>query len=247
MRLGSRAISKNARPGQFVQILCADTCDPLLPRPFSFLTADSKSFSVLYQVIGKGTHLLSLLKKGEALSITGPFGNGFLSTAGDRPSTFALVGGGVGIPPLFHLAQGLLRQKKIKASQVQVFLGARHKALLLCEKEFKKLGVKLSVATNDGSKGKKGFVTEILEDFLRSADISRTGIYTCGPSPMLKTVCALCEKYGVEGEVSVEEPMACGFGACLGCAIKVKKTGGHRFAIACTEGPVFSAKEILWD
>ncbi|MBI4431955.1 MAG: dihydroorotate dehydrogenase electron transfer subunit [Candidatus Omnitrophica bacterium] len=269
MRLSSPRIAKNAKPGQFVQILCADSFDPLLGRPFSFLTADSQTISILYQVVGKGTKILSSLKKGEALWVLGPLGNGF--AAGKREEVRGkrkiLVGGGVGIPPLYHLAQ---KFKSEKETAVHIFLGAKNKKLLLCEKEFKKLGVKLHLATDDGSKGHKGFVTELLDDFLvdssqksvvrakqlkdflpdtclLSTDYS---IYACGPTPMLKAVSMIAQKYEIPCEVSVEVPMACGFGACLGCAVKTgdsRQKTGVRYSIACTEGPVFEAKDIVWD
>ncbi len=244
LTLRSPRISKNARPGQFVQIQCAeDSCDPLLPRPFSFLTAGSSDFSVLYQIVGKGTELLARKKKGEEVWIVGPLGNGF-SVSGSKNRLALLVGGGVGIPPLYHLAQELLK-KKMNKKNIHVFLGARNKSLLLCEKDFDRLGVDLHLATDDGSKGRKGFITEPLEHFLAATGDSRQ-IYTCGPTPMLKAVSRLAARYKVPCEVSVEEPMACGFGACLGCAIEVKKGETKRFAIACCEGPVFNSKDIVW-
>lgn len=238
LKLRSKSISRNAHPGQFVQVSCSQDSDPLLPRPFSFLDCDSKSFSLLYQVVGKGTDLLSKTKKNDRLWILGPLGNGFdVSNA-----KIILVGGGVGIPPLYHLA------KTARNKNTQVFLGARHKSLLLCEKDFKKLKVGLHLATDDGSRGKKGFVTAILEDFLQKNDLSQTHIYTCGPTPMLKAVSAIAKKYQVPCQVSVEVPMACGFGACLGCAVTVKeKNSEKRFAIACKEGPVFCGEKIAWE
>ncbi len=303
----SRAISKNARPGQFAQILCEESTDPLLPRPFSFLTAAQNHFSVLYHVVGKGTGSLAQKKKGDFLWVLGPLGNGFtlgretfdegrrtkdegrgtaqtVSSIVHRSSSIVLVGGGVGIPPLYHLAQLLV--KKMKPENIHVFLGARDKSLLLCEKEFKKLGAELHLATDDGSKGKKGFVTGILEEFIQGRQktvvssqekqkaypstvyrLLSTKIYACGPTPMLKAISLVSQKYEVPCEVSVEVPMACGFGACIGCAIKVRSqktedrrqklqknlssdvchlSSEHRYAIACTEGPVFQAKDILW-
>ncbi len=256
LKLASPRISKNARPGQFVQILCADSTDPLLPRPFSFLTASKKDFSILYQVVGNGTKILSQAAKGDSLWILGPLGNGF--SKAQKGEDLVLVGGGVGIPPLYHLAQALVnrttsvrsgswhRTWSDKPNNIHVFLGARNKSLLLYERDFKKLGVNLHIATDDGSKGSKGFVTEILEGFLKSRQRTPAKIYTCGPTPMLKAVSLVSQKYQVPCEVSVEVPMACGFGACLGCAIEVDDSRGRRFAVACTEGPVFQAKEIIW-
>ena len=254
MTLRSPAIAKSAKPGQFVQLLCADdSLDPLLPRPFSFLDASGTDFSILYHVVGKGTELLSKSAKGESLRVLGPLGNGFslgLQTADCRLQTI-MVGGGVGIPPLFHLAKTLLKNKSVSKNNIHVLLGARNKSLLLCENDFKKLGVKLGVATNDGSKGVKGFVTDLMKLLMPSGPrLSGQGqgrVYTCGPTPMLKAVSEICVKAKVLCEVSVEVPMACGFGACLGCAISVKnEKGDQRFAIACTEGPVFQASSIQW-
>ncbi|MGH7197945.1 MAG: dihydroorotate dehydrogenase electron transfer subunit [Candidatus Omnitrophota bacterium] len=263
LKARSPRIAKNARPGRFVQILCSESMDPLLPRPFSFLTADSKDFSILYHVVGKGTQFLSEKRKGENLWVLGPCGNGFgLSLRGHavpeaisthrllrrslrRPprNDIVLVGGGVGIPPLYHLALEWTQKRKIPKEGIHVFLGARNKSLLLCEKDFKKLGVGLHLSTDDGSRGQKGFITESLEDFIMATDPAKTSVYTCGPTPMLKAVSAIARKYEIPCEVSVEVPMACGFGACLGCAIRVK----DKFAIACCEGPVFRGDEIQWD
>ena len=291
LKLQSPLISRKARPGQFVQILCADTADPLLPRPFSFLTANLKEFSVLYQVAGRGTDLLSHKEKGDRLWVVGPLGNGFglvgSSGFGVRSKKNFLVGGGVGIPPLYHLAQELLKNKA-KKENIHIFLGARNKTLLLCEKEFKKLGVTLHLATDDGSKGKKSYITELLDNFLNTSRpaparqrssggtrdlLQKSGgsvlrrtrlIYACGPTSMLKAVSKVAHEHGVPCEVSVEVPMACGFGACLGCAVRVRskivlspnpehptclpdrQAPNCRFAIACTEGPVFNSEDVVW-
>ena len=255
LTLESPKISKNAKPGQFVQILCADSTEPLLPRPFSFLDADSKKFSILYHMVGKGTEILSKLKKGDTLSVLGPCGNGFglrIEDGGWRigKRQYLMVGGGVGIPPLYHFSKQLIKNK-ISNKNIYIFLGARDKSLLLHEKEFKKLGVHLYLATDDGSCGHKGFVTQPLENFLSSIlhPPSSIRIYTCGPTPMMKAVSKIAQKFEGPCEVSVEVPMACGFGACLGCAVTVRDEGstGHRHAIACCEGPVFRGESIVWD
>lgn len=249
LQLDAPRISSAAAPGQFVQVMCADSTEPLLPRPFSFLDVKGRRLSFLYHVVGRGTSLLSKVRPGEELWLTGPLGRGF-GTAPEE-ATAVLVGGGVGIPPLYHLATWLRKLPAAKRPEVRVLLGARNKSLLLCEKDFKKLGVTLECATDDGSRGKKGYVTALLEPLLGLRAPSTLRIYTCGPTPMLKAVSALALKYGAPCEVSVEVPMACGFGACLGCAIKVHDTraGGqaHRYAIACCEGPVFGAGELVWE
>jgi dihydroorotate dehydrogenase electron transfer subunit len=296
LRLRSKKVAKSAKPGQFVQILCGgeSSFDPLLARPFSFLTARGSEFSVLYHVVGKGTELMHKMKKRDRVQVLGPLGNGFTVSsepkvrlpAGQAGSSEIkiLVGGGVGIPPLYHLAETAIKNKVTKKENIHVFLGARNKSLLLCEKEFKKLGVSLRLATDDGSKGSKGFVTLLLTSFLQTPCLPdrqansqtpclpdrqansqlRTRIYTCGPTPMLKVVSHIAGELMMPCEVAVEVPMACGFGACLGCAIKVNSratcaTQGnaklsarisattHRYAIACVEGPVFQGSDIVWD
>lgn len=255
----SPRIAAAARPGQFVQIVCSDSSDPLLPRPFSFLSASKRDFSVIYHVVGKGTRLLSRMKKGGKAWVTGPLGRGFhsdLRRRADRViNTVVLVGGGVGIPPLYHAARELCDPgNPIKRENVHVLLGARTKDFLLCEKDFKKLGVSLKVATDDGSRGRKGLVTLLLEDALKRTNPVRTRVMTCGPTPMLKAVARVSAAYRTPCQVSVEVPMACGFGACIGCAIKVKaapseETPGpdYRFAIACQEGPVFRGEDVVWE
>ena len=264
MKLRSKKIGKTALPGQFVQILCSgDSMDPLLPRPFSFLEASASDFSILYNVVGQGTGLMAKFKKGDKTHVLGPLGKGFTlrRKKEDGRGKRLLVGGGVGIPPLYHLAENLVRAKEVKKTDIHVFLGARNKSLLLCEKDFAKLGIKMYLATDDGTKGHKGFVTQILVKFLKSSisHLSSSLIHCCGPIPMLKAVSLVASEFGVPNEASVEVPMACGFGACLGCAIKVRTDVGaglkpapttapnYRFAIACTEGPVFEGSKILWD
>ena len=264
MRLASARIGAAARPGQFVQMVCSNSYEPLLPRPFSFLTSTPKDFSILYHVVGKGTALLAQARRGDLFWVLGPLGNGFTvpRLSSIAPRHIVLVGGGVGIPPLYHLAQSFSNR-----ANVHVFLGARSINLLLCEKDFKKLKVNLYLSTDDGSKGQKGLVTKTLEGFLKSQDHKSVKLFTCGPTPMLKAVSALALKFKMDCEVSVEEPMACGFGVCLGCAVKIrsKVEGGRskksdhpstfhlppstcdiRYAMACTEGPVFRAEEIQW-
>lgn len=247
MRLASNRIARTAKPGQFVQITVSEHQDPLLPRPFSFLETGNGWFDLLYQVVGRGTDILAGKKKGDTLTVLGPLGCGWRLDSRSGV-THVLVGGGVGIPPLYHWAKELLLKKKISKNRIRVFLGGRGRDFLHYEKQFARLGVKPSVATDDGSKGHKGFVTKPLEDFLKTiVGGAAVQIYTCGPTPMLKAVSAIAAKYKTPCQASVEEPMPCGFGVCLGCAIPVKDgRGGHRFALSCTEGPVFDAAEVLW-
>lgn len=209
--------------------------------------------------------MISEKTKGETLRVLGPLGNGFQYPLSSRLADsnqvprMILVGGGVGVPPLYHLARNSKKNGQ-KNKNIHVFIGARQESLLHCEKDFAKLGVKLHLATDDGSRGFKGFVTQILDEFLNSLRSSEKSlkealrdlsVYVCGPTPMLKAASGIAQKFELNCQVSVEEPMPCGFGACLGCAIKIKdsqsRQKGFRYAMSCCEGPVFNSQEILWD
>ncbi|MBU0758791.1 MAG: dihydroorotate dehydrogenase electron transfer subunit [Candidatus Omnitrophica bacterium] len=247
MALDAPYIAKTAKPGQFVQVRCSDGFDPLLRRPLSIhrLKAQGsprlrsgqarlKGIEILYEVVGKGTKILSEKKDGNLVDILGPLGNGFtLPTALNLEPSAILVAGGIGVAPLVFLAEELAKKK----IDTVVFIGARTKKFILCAKDFKKLGAGLQIATDDGSRGYKGFVSRLLK--LRAG----TKVYACGPRPMLECIAGMCIKENVECEVSLEEKMACGMGACLGCAVKV---AGNEYKLACKDGPVFSANKIIW-
>ena len=222
-----------ARPGQFVMVRAWPGFDPLLARPFSVHDQESSYFSLLFQVRGRGTKILSQKNEGEKISILGPLGTGFdLSQKGAA----ILVAGGLGIAPFLFLAKELRKQKK----DVFLFYGARTQKELLLLKEFEKLGVKLFLATEDGSRGHKGFVTEPLIRFLENN--SQGAIYACGPLPMLKAVGELSRKFGLKSFVSLEAHMACGLGMCLGCVVPKKNQG---YLHVCIEGPVVPAEFVF--
>ena len=210
--------------GQFINI----KLDGLyLRRPISVCDVDGDTVTIVYKVVGRGTEQMSQMTEGELDVLTG-LGNGYdLSTAGDAP---LLIGGGVGVPPLYLLAKRLIAQGK----RVSVILGFNTKEEIFLEDEFKALGADVTVATADGSYGVKGFVTNAMEgkDY--------THFYTCGPEPMLKAVYT-ASKTG--GQFSFEERMGCGFGACMGCSCKTV-TGYKRI---CKDGPVLRKEEILWE
>ena len=212
-------------PGQFVNILL----DGLyLRRPISVCDYDENTLTLVYKVVGKGTEQMSCKVAGEKLDILTGLGNGYdLTLSGDHP---VLLGGGVGVPPLYNLAKKLLTQGK----KVSVILGFNTKSETFYEEEFKKLGCSVVVTTVDGSRGIKGFVTTALE----TMDYSY--FYTCGPEPMLK---AIYKATHTSGQMSFEERMGCGFGACMGCSCKTL-TGNKRI---CKEGPVMKKEEILWE
>lgn len=217
-------VSAITAPGQFVNI----QLDGLyLRRPISVCDVSGDGLTIIYKVVGKGTAKLSQMQRGSLNLLTG-LGNGYdLSCAGDRP---VLLGGGVGVPPMYLLAKRLLAEGK----QVQVILGFNTQKEVFYEKEFRELGAQVTVTTVDGSYGTQGFVTDVLKD------MDYTYFYTCGPEPMLKAVYRASQ---TSGQMSFEKRMGCGFGACMGCSCKTI-TGYKRI---CKEGPVMRKEEILWE
>ena len=235
--LESPEIARQATPGQFVMLKVGPAQEPLLRRPFSIHKAGGSVIEILYEAVGKGTEILAKRKAGEYIDVIGPLGNGFscrLSAKSKHKPV--LVAGGMGVAPLFFLAQKLKNYKGL------VLIGARTKKQILCEKEFQKAGFDVKIATDDGSAGFRGRVTDLLEDLLRAPSHELAAIYACGPRPMLKEISRLASKYKISSQISLEEHMACGIGACLGCAVSTKEG----FKRVCKEGPVFKAQEIIW-
>ena len=241
MRLGSVYMAKNSEPGQFVEIKCSKEHGVLLRRPLGVHRILNDGIEVLYEIVGKGTELLSRKKQGEALDIIGPLGNGFFvqRAAYSVQRTAVLVAGGVGVAPFVALAENLRKNKH----DVIAIIGAKTKSHILCADEFKSLGCKVKISTEDGSLGKRGLITEQLPKLLSTIDYRLSTIYACGPYPMLKAVGRIAGSSGIPCQVSMEERMACGVGVCLGCPVKVK-IGGYK--MICKDGPVFDAKEIAW-
>ena len=212
-------------PGQFVNIQLEGL---YLRRPISVCDLDGDKLTIVYKAVGKGTEQMSRMQPGEKLDVLTGLGNGYdLTLSGDKP---VLLGGGVGVPPMYLLAKELLKQGK----KVSVILGFNTKSEIFYEQEFKKLGCNVVVTTVDGSYGTKGFVTTALEN------MEYTHFYTCGPEPMLK---AVYKASATSGQMSFEKRMGCGFGACMGCSCKTL-TGYKRI---CKEGPVMKKEEILWE
>ena len=211
------------RPGQFVNI----KLDGLfLRRPISVCDHENGELTLIYKIVGKGTDAMAKLVPGDKLDVLTGLGNGYdAAAAGERP---LLIGGGVGVPPLYMLAKELKKQG-VTAS---VILGFNTRKEIFCEDEFKALGCPVTVTTADGSYGVKGFATDALPE-------DASYFYACGPKPMLK---AVCDKTKIPGEMSFEERMGCGFGACMGCSMQTKN-GSKR---VCREGPVFRKEELLW-
>ena len=210
-------------PGQFVNIRVEGQ---FLRRPISVCNIADGILTIIYKVVGVGTEAMSHLSIGTQLDVLTVLGNGYdLSKAGDEP---LLVGGGVGVPPMYMLA----RQLREMGKDVRVILGFNTQDEVFYEDEFRALGCDVTVTTVDGSHGVKGFVTNAL-------DSKQSYYYTCGPLPMIK---ALIQAAGTQGEVSMEERMGCGFGACMGCTIQTTQ-GPKR---VCKEGPVFPAEELIF-
>jgi len=249
MRLESAYLAKNSMPGQFVEVKCSEAGEAFLRRPFGVHSISKGGIDLLYEVIGKGTGSLSAMNKGGSLDVIGPIGKSFELPEGKRSPL--IVAGGIGVAPLFCLAEKMAK-KRIKS---YVLIGARTASHILCEKEFRALGCSVNVATEDGSKGRKGFVTDLLRN--TQYTIHNT-IYACGPAGMLKAVAGLAEKHKIPCQVSMEEHMACGVGVCLGCPVRVYATKKkattqypipntqYEYKMVCKDGPVFNAKEISW-
>ena len=210
--------------GQFINI----KIDSLyLRRPISIFDCNENELSIIYKVVGTGTEMMSKMPAGTALDCLVGLGNGFdISAAGENP---VVIGGGVGVPPMYYLAKKLIEDGK----KVTAILGFNTKAEVFGKEDFEKLGAETIVTTVDGSEGIKGFVTDALKD------IDYSYFFTCGPEPMLK---AVYNNTSTSGQLSFEERMGCGFGACMGCSCKTKY-GNKRI---CKEGPVLVKEEIIW-
>lgn len=227
-------LAKDAHPGQFVAVYPRNE-STLLPRPISICEADTNGgmLRLVYRVAGKGTAEFSGCKAGDELDILGVLGNGFPVDKAKGKRVF-LMGGGIGIPPLLDLAKAIEGKK-------QILLGYRNKDLFL-EEDMEKYG-DVYVATEDGSVGTKGNVMDIIKAHSLQADV----IMACGPMPMLRAIKAYAAEQKIEAYISLEERMACGVGACLGCVCKTTKMDAHSHvnnARICTEGPVFKAEEV---
>ena len=252
MRMTAPPECAASRSGQFMMVRITGAIDPLLRRPFGIFDvgchrpAQSGAVSqpyleMLYRVVGKGTALLATLHASDLLDVLAPLGKGF--DLGEIDDEKLIVGGGVGLAPLYLLAKELVN----KQSKVRLFAGGRTRDDILCITEFERLGVECYTATEDGSLGECGLVTEAL---LRRLDQlqGKATIYACGPHGMLKAVAAIAAERGIPCQVSLEGYMACGVGACLGCVAP-----GHNhtpetpdFRCVCTEGPVFESGELKW-
>lgn len=250
MRILSPGIVAQAKPGQFLMFRVQQALTPLLRRPFGlfrtgFLSPECDGLppreylEILYKVVGEGTAIMSELHAGDRVEILGPLGRGFDTGSDSRERI--LVGGGIGLVPLFMLAEELMRQ-----GRVRLLMGGRTREDIIAVTEFERLGVETYVSTEDGSLGEAGLVTQVLERKLKES--GNAVVYACGPMPMLEAVYKICNRHRAPLQVSLEALMACGVGACLGCVVK---GAGHtemdpRYLCSCKEGPVFWAEQLDW-
>lgn len=239
LQLGSPELAASARPGQFLMVRVNDSIDPVLRRPFSVCgTEEGGIVKILYKVVGRGTKFLSDKKEGEFISVLGPLGKGFMTT--DLPESSILVGGGIGIAPLMFLYRHL-------ETSDSIFLTGFRTSDEIIDPASAGNNIEAVIATDDGSMGFSGRVTDLLIKKLELYNQGETGIYACGPLPMLKAVAGISVKYGIPCQVSMETFMACGLGVCQGCVIRAESTAVNRqYLHVCKEGPVFDINEIDW-
>lgn len=246
LSLHSPEIAAKAQAGQFVHVLPREdfSFDPLLRRAFSITALRADGFDIIYRVEGRGTALLAKRAEGETLDVLGPLGKPFEV----QPGPMILVGGGVGVPPLAMLAQ---QEKSIdRLRQIDCVIGARSIHDLLCLDKFAEFGVPTGTATDDGSAGIHGRVTQLLEDLLAQVKPGavQPSVYSCGPLPMLRAVAEICARLDTHCQVSLEENMPCGVGVCNGCVVAARDSGDDygKYRRICVEGPVIPAHEIAW-
>lgn len=231
-------IARDAIPGQFAMVEVSKGYYPFLRRPFSFERIFPDAITFLFKVEGEGTRILSGVVPGQHLSIQGPLGNGFTVTPGHR---HIIVAGGIGMAPFPALVERLVG---LSGRAPEVIIGARTRDLLLGESDFKQMGCTVHCATDDGSYGHKGLVTDLLEQLAPSPPDC---VYACGPMLMMRGVAAICARNDVTAQVSLEAQMACGDGACLGCVVEsTRENEGEKMVRVCKDGPVFDARIIDW-
>lgn len=242
MGLNAPDIASIAKPGQFVMLRVSDGVDPLLRRPFSICGInDQNILLILYKTVGSGTKILSEKRQGEKLWVMGPLGNGFDMPAPGNKAI--LVAGGIGVAPLNFLAGA------IKENPMKFMIGFASSGDIIPGGQFADRGMNVSIATDDGSFGYKGMVTELLIEYINrhGYESNKLLIYACGPMPMLKKTAAIASDHNITCRVSLEALMACGLGACQGCAVKVlKQDQPTPYRHVCKDGPVFPSSDIDW-
>jgi len=234
-------IAKAAKAGQFLMIRVSSGNAPLLRRPFSIAGIMGDTIHLIYRVVGKGTALLADTSEGRKLSVLGPLGKGFFT---DMPrDRYLLVAGGIGVAPLYFLGKIL----EGEGADVEFMMGFRSSAEAFVYQPLVGRGLKISVATDDGSRGCAGPVTGLLEQYLDDMMDKSVAVFACGPKPMLRQVARMCMERRIACQASLETHMGCGFGACLGCAVKTPAGEQTQYLYACKDGPVFPVELIDWN
>lgn len=223
-------IAAQAKAGQFVEVYTGSK-EYLLARPISICEITENGLRLIFQVVGKGTEIFSNLKAGDEVKLLGPCGNGYNLK---KDKSALLVGGGIGVPPLLETVKQL--------GGGRVVLASRSSELSILEDDFKKAGAEVYIATDDGSAGFKGNAVQLLREKGLTADV----VYSCGPKIMLKFLTEYAIEKDMECQVSMEERMACGIGACVGCVVKIKSGDDWEHKKVCKDGPVFEGREVVW-
>jgi dihydroorotate dehydrogenase electron transfer subunit len=252
LRLRDPMLAAAIQPGQFVMLRLAGTTDPLLGRPFALFDTilDEHELPVAidigYQVVGKLTSIMATLRPDDVLSFWGPLGNGFPDLSGI--DHVGLVAGGIGQTPFLAYTRQLLGQRSFggkfprrAVQRVALYYGVRSSDLLAGVEAFEQAGAEVHVATDDGSRGFHGFVTQLVEQQQKPQHL-----IGCGPEPMMKALAVLAERWGIPCHLSLETPMACGIGVCFSCVTKVRTADGWDYRRVCVEGPVFDAATLCW-
>ena len=253
VRIRQPELAQAILPGQFFMLRPANGSDPLLGRPFALYDTYEENGEVVgvefgFVVVGKLTSIMAQWSPGDEVVIWGPLGNGFPPPS--KPNLIC-VAGGIGQTPFLGVAREALglkdygRPLPVKPESVTLCYGVKSQEYVSGQDDFNLPGLDMKIATNDGTSGHYGLVTELLQE-ARPADSSTAEVFCCGPMPMMKAVADLCAKEGIDCWVSLETPMACGFGACFSCVAKVRDEDGWDYKRTCVEGPIFRAQELVW-
>lgn len=259
MRVHCAAVARQAWPGQFIMLQVSDHTDPLLRRPFSLCGTDGETLEILYRVAGRGTSIMTAWKAQQAVHLIGPLGKGF--SIPDGMKTAFLVAGGIGIAPLLFLLQHLDTQQQVTGKKI--FLGGKTGDDIRVLEDFRPLPADIFIAAEDGAAGFHGLVTDLFTGHIEQHAhqyLQQAAIFSCGPLAMAQAVTAIAARYGLACQLSLEATMACGIGACLGCAVKTRPcaaddhAGAHergsmafQYKRVCAEGPVFNSRELVWE
>ena len=253
-------ITRHALPGHFVHLIASDVSKessrqtwlrhtPLLRRPFSIAERDPEKgvFGLIYRVVGGGTEILAMRRAGERVDVLGPLGSTLEPVRAGRP--VIMVAGGVGVAPFLSLAQETVRDGRTDPAEMTVLFGAATAGLLSGEEKFRRLGLRVKLATDDGTTGYHGLVTDLLERELAGASRRRAYLYACGPTPMMRRCQEIAREAGIGGQVSLEGIMPCGVGVCMACVVPCVVPGDRssprRYERVCDTGPVFDMEEVV--